>query len=243
MPTGRGSTAHRAPDAPAGDKSNDKSASGATAAGGAAAAAGAAGAAGAAATAGKTDDKPADATARKGADEPSDAPAGSDKAGKSADADGKDGSLGKTAAAAAGGAGVAGMAAAAFSGDKDSSDQRGATQATADQQRDLERKPGADLDRDRSTAPASEKSGAAQWLILIAQVLASAVAGAALFIGFQLLWDDLPWVALALAIIVIVGLVAMVRVLRRSNDTVSIALAVIVGLGVTCGPLLLKVIT
>ena len=151
--------------------------------------------------------------------------------------------MGKTAAAAAGGAGVAGMAAAAFSGDKDSSDQRGATQATADQQRDLERKPGADLDRDRSTAPASEKSGAAQWLILIAQVLASAVAGAALFIGFQLLWDDLPWVALALAIIVIVGLVAMVRVLRRSNDTVSIALAVIVGLGVTCGPLLLKVIT
>ena len=48
---------------------------------------------------------------------------------------------------------------------------------------------------------------------------------------------------MALAVVVIVGLVAMVRVLRRSNDWVSIALAVIVGLGVTCGPLLLRAIT
>lgn len=90
---------------------------------------------------------------------------------------------------------------------------------------------------------ADERSSATQWLVLVAQVLASAVAGAALFIGFQLLWRDLPWVAMALAIVVVVGLVAMVRVLRRSNDMVSIALAVIVGLGVTCGPLLLRVIT
>ena len=36
---------------------------------------------------------------------------------------------------------------------------------------------------------------------------------------------------------------AMVRVLRRSNDSVSIALAVIVGLGVTCGPLLLRLVS
>ena len=89
----------------------------------------------------------------------------------------------------------------------------------------------------------TERSSASQWLILIAQVLASAVAGAALFIGFQQLWSSLPWVAFALAVVVIVGLVAMVRVLRRSNDTVSIALAVIVGLGVTCGPLLLRLVT
>jgi hypothetical protein len=84
---------------------------------------------------------------------------------------------------------------------------------------------------DRAYAPGgvgAERSSTSQWLILIAQVLASAVAGAALFIGFQLLWNNLTWVALALAIVVIVGLVAMVRVLRRSNDTVSIALAVIV---------------
>jgi hypothetical protein len=100
--------------------------------------------------------------------------------------------------------------------------------------------------RDIDDAPGGaepERSPASQWLILVAQVLASAVAGAALFIGFQLLWRDLPWVAFALAIVVIVGLVAMVRVLRRSNDSVSIALAVIVGLGVTCGPLLLRLVS
>lgn len=101
---------------------------------------------------------------------------------------------------------------------------------------------GRDLERPRDDAPA-ERSSAAQWAVLAAQVLASAVAGAALFIGFQLLWRDLPWVAMALAVVVIVGLVAMVRVLRRSNDWVSIALAVIVGLGVTCGPLLLRAVT
>lgn len=136
--------------------------------------------------------------------------------------DSRTGVLGGAAAAAAGGAGVAGMTAAVTE------------RAQADQYR------AEDTDAAHDTP---ERSGASQWLILIAQVLASAVAGAALFIGFQLLWGDLPWVAFALAIIVIVGLVAMVRVLRRSNDTVSIALAVIVGLGVTCGPLLLRLIT
>jgi len=69
------------------------------------------------------------------------------------------------------------------------------------------------------------------------------IIGAALFLGFQLLRGDLPWVAFALAIIVVFVLVGMVRVLRRSNDTVSIALAVVVGLAVTCGPLLLRLIT
>ena len=110
-----------------------------------------------------------------------------------------------------------------------------ATAGDADSRRDLDRR-----DRDLDT---TERSGASQWLILIAQVLASAVAGAALFLGFQLLWGDLPWVAFALAIIVVFVLVGMVRVLRRSNDTVSIALAVVVGLAVTCGPLLLRLIT
>lgn len=109
-----------------------------------------------------------------------------------------------------------------------------ASEPDAAQYRDFEYTPG---------GAGPERSAASQWLILIAQVLASAVAGAALFIGFQLLWRDLPWVAFALAVVVIVGLVAMVRVLRRSNDTVSIALAVIVGLGVTCGPLLLRLVT
>ncbi|MEH6380156.1 MAG: hypothetical protein V7768_00340, partial [Dietzia cercidiphylli] len=108
-------------------------------------------------------------------------------------------------------------------------------------------RPGASTDLDPDHAPGDAepavRSSTTEWLVLVAQVLASGVAGAALFIGFQLLWRDLPWVAMALALVVIVGLVAMVRVLRRSNDMVSIALAVIVGLGVTCGPLLLRVVT
>ena len=122
--------------------------------------------------------------------------------------------------------------------------QTAATQRSADQSTEGQAGFGQYRDSDPDAGHgAPERSGASQWLILVAQVLASAVAGAALFIGFQLLWGDLPWVAFALAIIVIVGLVAMVRVLRRSNDTVSIALAVIVGLGVTCGPLLLRLVT
>lgn len=166
--------------------------------------------------------------------------------------------FGATNTAAAAGAGLAGMTAAAVAGatgtdhpkalrtDEATSDpaatdhdraagpwQQG-TQPDGSQYQDFEYAPG---------GADSERSSASQWLILIAQVLGAAVAGAALFIGFQLLWRDLPWIALALAIVVIVGLVAMVRVLRKSNDTVSISLAVIVGLGVTCGPLLLRVIT
>ena len=134
--------------------------------------------------------------------------------------------------------------------DRTSTDQPGAdradapTPAPASQQTPEE--PDNSQYRDVDDAPGGaepERSPASQWLILVAQVLASAVAGAALFIGFQLLWRDLPWVAFALAIVVIVGLVAMVRVLRRSNDSVSIALAVIVGLGVTCGPLLLRLVS
>lgn len=128
----------------------------------------------------------------------------------------------------------AGQAAGDKAADRAAATQSPAAQAAPEQYRDF---------NPDAAHGAPERSGASQWLILIAQVLASAVAGAALFIGFQLLWGDLPWVAFALAIIVIVGLVAMVRVLRRSNDTVSIALAVIVGLGVTCGPLLLRLVT
>lgn len=88
-----------------------------------------------------------------------------------------------------------------------------------------------------------QRGGIAQWVVLAFQVLGAAVAGAALFVAFQLLWRDLKFVALALAIVVIIGLVAIVRVLRRGNDWTSIALAVIVGAGVTFGPLLLRLVT
>ncbi len=63
------------------------------------------------------------------------------------------------------------------------------------------------------------------------------IAGALLFKGFEKLWDVFPWVALILALLVIVGLVAMVRILRRTDDITSFVIAVVVGMIVTLGPL------
>jgi hypothetical protein len=58
-----------------------------------------------------------------------------------------------------------------------------------------------------------------------------------LFKGFEKMWDVLPFVALALAVVVILGLVALVRVLRRTDDMYSTVIAVVVGIFVTLGPL------
>lgn len=76
-----------------------------------------------------------------------------------------------------------------------------------------------------------------QWLALGAQTLIGVVVGAAVFLGFIRLWDVLPYVALVLAVLVILALAAVVRILRKSDDSVSILLAVVVGVIVTIGPL------
>ncbi|WP_067567161.1 hypothetical protein, partial [Nocardia acidivorans] len=76
-----------------------------------------------------------------------------------------------------------------------------------------------------------------QWMILGGQSFGAAVAGMLLFKGFERMWEMLPWVALALAMIVILGLVALVRVLRRTDDIFSTVIAVVVGVFVTLGPL------
>ncbi|MEV5836416.1 hypothetical protein [Nocardia sp. NPDC052112] len=76
-----------------------------------------------------------------------------------------------------------------------------------------------------------------QWMILGGQSTGAAVAGMLLFKGFERMWEMLPWVALCLAMIVILGLVALVRILRRTDDILSTVIAVIVGIFVTLGPL------
>nr|WP_228792340.1 hypothetical protein [Nocardia farcinica] len=76
-----------------------------------------------------------------------------------------------------------------------------------------------------------------QWMILGAQSTGAAVAGMLMFKGFERMWEMLPWVALALAMIVILGLVALVRILRRTDDILSTVIAVVVGIFVTLGPL------
>jgi hypothetical protein len=73
--------------------------------------------------------------------------------------------------------------------------------------------------------------------VLAGQVVVALIVGGAMFKGFEKLWDMLPWVALVLALIVIVGLVAVVRVLRKTDDITSFVIAVVVGMIVTLGPL------
>ncbi|MGW4636758.1 hypothetical protein [Nocardia sp. NPDC004415] len=89
----------------------------------------------------------------------------------------------------------------------------------------------------RSERASGEDAHRRQWMILGAQSAGAAVAGMLLFKGFETMWETLPWVALALAMVVILGLVALVRVLRRTDDIFSTVIAVVVGVFVTLGPL------
>jgi hypothetical protein len=89
----------------------------------------------------------------------------------------------------------------------------------------------------RRARESDDRAGQRQWLILGGQVAGAAVAGMLLFKGFETMWDLLPFVALALAVVVILGLVALVRVLRRTEDMYSTVIAVVVGIFVTLGPL------
>lgn len=76
-----------------------------------------------------------------------------------------------------------------------------------------------------------------QWLALAAEAGVALVVGGLLFKGFERLWDMMPWVALVLSVLVILGLVALVRVVRRTDDILSFVIAIVVGIFVTIGPL------
>ncbi|WP_433730882.1 hypothetical protein ACQP0C_04640 [Nocardia sp. CA-129566] len=91
--------------------------------------------------------------------------------------------------------------------------------------------------RSRRARKADYDANRRQWMILGGQSTGAAVAGMLLFKGFERMWEMLPWVALCLAMIVILGLVALVRILRRTDDILSTVIAVVVGIFVTLGPL------
>ncbi|MBF6333771.1 hypothetical protein [Nocardia transvalensis] len=91
--------------------------------------------------------------------------------------------------------------------------------------------------RSRTSRKAEDDANRRQWMILGGQAAGAAVAGMLLFKGFEKMWDLLPFVALCLAMVVILGLVALVRVLRRTDDIFSTVIAVVVGIFVTLGPL------
>jgi len=107
----------------------------------------------------------------------------------------------------------------------------GATKSTAvaESETDVEAQPAAE--------EAGERNSIREWAVLAGQVVVALIVGGAMFKGFEKLWDMLPWVALVLALIVIVGLVAVVRVLRKTDDITSFVIAVVVGMIVTLGPL------
>jgi hypothetical protein len=92
--------------------------------------------------------------------------------------------------------------------------------------------------------PAEEAEGSPgkQWLMMIVQLAIGVVGGAALWLGFQFLWNALPAAALAAAVAVIVALVIIVRRIRKADDLQTMVLAVLVGLIVTVSPAALRLI-
>jgi hypothetical protein len=76
--------------------------------------------------------------------------------------------------------------------------------------------------------------------VAILQSLVAVVFGAGLFIVFDQLWRWNNIVALALSTLVIVTLVVGVHMVRKTEDFVSILIAVAVGILVTFGPLALQ---
>jgi hypothetical protein len=94
-----------------------------------------------------------------------------------------------------------------------------------------------DVEAEPAAEEAGERNSIREWAVLAGQVVVALIVGGAMFKGFEKLWDMLPWVALVLALIVIVGLVAVVRVLRKTDDITSFVIAVVVGMIVTLGPL------
>lgn len=77
-------------------------------------------------------------------------------------------------------------------------------------------------------------------VVAVVQSLFAVVFGAGLFIAFDQLWRWNNVVALALSTLVIVALVVGVHLVRKTEDFVSILIAVAVGILVTFGPLALQ---
>jgi uncharacterized membrane protein YqjE len=92
-----------------------------------------------------------------------------------------------------------------------------------------------DDDSSRTTAPSPFMRGV--WIV--AQSVLAVALGAGLFIAFDQMWKWNNIVALALSVLVILGLVVGVRVVRKTEDIASTLIAVAVGAMVTLGPLAL----
>lgn len=78
--------------------------------------------------------------------------------------------------------------------------------------------------------------GLGEWVVVVGQLVGALVVGAALWFGFRYLWDTVAVLAAVLATLLTIGLVVGVRGLRRDNDLLSSALAVVAGLVVAFSP-------
>ncbi len=80
------------------------------------------------------------------------------------------------------------------------------------------------------------RSPGKEWLVMIGQLAVGVLGGAALWLAFNYLWKAIPAAALVVALAVTVGLVLLVRKIRRADDLQTTVLAVLVGLIVTVSP-------
>jgi hypothetical protein len=82
----------------------------------------------------------------------------------------------------------------------------------------------------------ADRSAGKEWLVMIGQLAVGVIGGAALWLGFNYLWRTAAPAALVVALGVTVGLVMVVRKIRRADDLQTTVLAVLVGLIVTVSP-------
>ncbi|WP_027932790.1 hypothetical protein [Amycolatopsis thermoflava] len=127
-----------------------------------------------------------------------------------------------------------------FADDDDDVDEFGdfgPAEEAAEQPYDYDDEPAADADEPaRAKKREAEPSPAKQWLSMAGQLAGGVVGGAAVWLGFNWLWGQIPAAALIAALVVIVGLVWIVRRIRRADDIQTTVLAVLVGLVVTVSP-------
>jgi hypothetical protein len=81
-----------------------------------------------------------------------------------------------------------------------------------------------------------EQSPAKEWAVMAGQLAVGVIGGAGLWLGFNFLWRTLAPAALVVALAVTVGLVMLVRKIRKADDLQTTVLAVLVGLIVTVSP-------
>lgn len=84
-----------------------------------------------------------------------------------------------------------------------------------------------------------EHSTANEWFVVLAQLAAGAVAGAALWLVFRWLWRSTPAAAAVVGVLMTVGAVLLVRRIWRSDDLRTTVMTVLIGLFVTMSPAVL----